>query len=288
MRYVSGSTTVNGTWYSDSITNGGLSLGTLSANSTYTILFDATIDGDAPTWYTTLTNTAVMSSDWMASQTRTSAITLNGSSVWTPTPIGARIELSSVGRNVTLGQTGEYTSLRARGGDTLDIIVRVRSTNSAYYTSLFVTDVLPAGMQYIAGSTTLNGYATADGITSSGINVGSLAPNATATIKFSVRVDGAFVPTFGAVTVNNIAQARADGVATMSSQLPIALSQTANISAVSGVKTGPADTALVALLIALVTTGAYAAYTRTDAFGRAMALAEVQKLRKTAGPNFVK
>ncbi len=226
------------------------------------------------------------------SQSATCTVYVYGTSTWsptpTPTPNGARIELSSVGRNVTLGQTGEYTSLRARGGDTLDIIVRVRSMNSAYYTSLFVTDVLPSGMQYIAGSTTLNGYVTADGITSSGINIGSLAPNATATIKFSVRVDGAFVPTFGTVTVNNVAQVRADGVATMSSQLPITLSQNASIAAVSTVKTGATDSALIALLVALVATGAYAAYTRTDSFGRTMALAEVQKLSKTAGPNFVK
>lgn len=237
--------------------------------------------------YSTMSQVVTVTS---GSQSASCVVNVYGTSTWTPapTPNGVYIELSSVGRNVTLGQTGEYTSLRARGGDTLDIIVRVRSTNSAYYTSLFVTDVLPSGMQYIAGSTTLNGYVTADGITSSGINIGSLAPNATATIKFSVRVDGAFVPTFGTVTVNNSAQVRADGVATMSSQLPITLSQNASIAAVSTVKTGATDSALVALLVALVATGAYAAYTRTDSFGRTMALAEVQKLSKTAGPNFVK
>lgn len=289
--YVSGSTTVNGTWYADIITTGGLSLGTLSANSTYTIKFDATISANAGNYYSTLTNSMTATADSMTSQTLTTNLVLNGSGYWTPTPTpynitNARVELSSTGRNVTRGQSGEYTSVRARGGDTLDLIVRIHSTNGAQLSNVYVTDLLPSGVYYITGSTTLNGYAIGDGITSSGVNVGSIAPGTDRVVKFSVRVDGSYLPSVGSVTVSNIAQIRADNMSTMSVQLPITMGQNLYITAVSGVKTGPADSLWLALLVAMLVTGCYAAYTRTDLFGRRMALAEVAALSHKPTLNF--
>ena len=129
---------------------------------------------------------------------------------------------------------------------------------------------------------------TADGITSTGINIGTVSPFAESVIKFSVRVDSAYVPTWGTVTVNAIAQARADGITTRSVSLPIILGQNASIGTISQVKTGPADSLWMALMVALLATGAYAAYTRSEVFGRRMALAEVSTLTRTAGPNFLK
>lgn len=289
--YVSGSTTVNGTWYSDIITTGGLSLGTLAANRTYTIRFDATVDSYAGNYYSTLTNSMTATADSLTSQTLTTNLVLNGYGYWTPTPTpystpSTRVELTSAGRNVTRGQSGENASVRARGGDTLDLIVRVRSTDSAYLSNVYVTDVLPSGVQYVAGSTTLNGYVVGDGITSSGISIGSIAPGSVKVVKFSVRVDGAYLPTVGSVVVSNVAQVRADNLSTMSVQLPITMGQNLYISAVSSVKTGPADSLWLALLVAMLVTGAYAAYTRTDLFGRRMALAEVAALSRTSTMNF--
>jgi uncharacterized repeat protein (TIGR01451 family) len=287
MHFVSGSTTVNGAWYADAIATSGLSLGTLPANSTYTIRFDATVDSGA-VGYTTLVNTMSITSDTVSSQTRTSSILLNGYSYWTPTPtpyyVTSQTQVTTTGRNLTLGQSREYTSLRARGGDTLDLIVRVRSTNGAYLTNAYVTDILPSGLMYIPRSTSVNGIVVADGITSSGIAIGAIAPNSVTTVKFSVRVDSAYVPSLGTVTLNNIAQVRADGLGTMSVQTPVTIGMT--IAAISSVKTGPADAMWLALLVAMLATGAYAMYTRTDLFGRRMAIAEIKNLSRKNSLNF--
>ncbi len=243
-----------------------------------------------PSWYSVSRMVTVTS----GYQTANCNVTIYaGGTTWTPTPTpwvnpAVDLALTQVGRNVTRGQSGEYASLTARGGDTLDLIVRTRSVNNSYLYNTFVTEQLPTGFNYIPGSTTVNGYVVADGITSTGINVGTVAPYAQTTIKFSVRVDGAYVPTWGTTTVNSIAQARADNVVTRSVSLPITLGSNASIANISSVKTGPTDSLWLALMVAFLATGAYAVYLRTDRFGRRMALAEVATLARTSGPNFVK
>jgi uncharacterized repeat protein (TIGR01451 family) len=281
--YLSGSTTLDGSWYQDGVATGGpndsLALGTLSPNRTYVLRFEADVNS-APN--TTLTNTVNIHVRGFVDQTRTSTITVSGSYYTptpTPTPIigGDHLALSIVGRNVTRGQSGEHSSLSARGGDTLDLILRIRSQNGQYLYNVIVTDYLPVGIAYIPGSTALNGQVTTDGITSSGLNIGTLAPWQEATVKFSVRVDEAFVPTVGRTTITNTAQARADGTATVGSSIALTLG-VRQILAAAGVKTGPADTLAMALGLALVVTGGYAAYARTSVFNRRMATAEVKVL----------
>ncbi|MCC6934474.1 MAG: DUF11 domain-containing protein [Candidatus Yanofskybacteria bacterium] len=293
VRYLSGTTNVEGTWYTDGITNGGLQLGTLAANRTYTVKFDATLDAGYASWQS-LTNSVTVTADNAWTQTRTSIVVINGGT-WTPTPTAypytdpnARMDVRQLGRNVTRGQSGEYAGVRARGGDTLDIVLRARSSTGSALYNAFVTELLPSGVNYIAGSTTVNGYAVADGITSAGISVGTLSPSTDTVIKFSVRVDEASVPSWGQVVVNASAQVRADGVGTMSAQLPITLGQRLSIATASSVQTGPTDSIVLALLIAALVTGLYAAYTRSAIFGRRMAFAEIGRLSRSAGLNFLK
>jgi len=253
-------------------------------------------------WYSQY-RSATVTSGW---QTATCSVLVNGSYVnptpyptWTPYPtyyptpttypyIDPSIALSQKGRNVTRGQSGEYSSLTARGGDTLDILIHVRSTNNSYVTNAYVTDLLPGGLAYIPGSTTVNGHVVGDGITTSGINVGTLSPYSDTVVKLSVRVSEGAVPSWGTVTVNNTAQVRADALGTLSSLLPITLGTNASINAIAAVKTGPTDSLLMALFAALVVTALYAAYTRTDMFGRRMAAAEVTRLARAGDLNFSK
>ncbi len=225
-----------------------------------------------------------------AGQSAVCTVLVNGSyGTPTPTPYpNGRIELRTLGRNVTRGQSGENTSVRARTGDTLDFIIRIRSTNGSYLYNAYVTDILPAGLTYISGSTTLNGNVVGDGVTSSGINAGTLSPNSETVIKFSARADGWNIPTWGTIVVNNTAQVRANGLDTLSVLFPITMGQNLNITNVSSVKTGPADAVWLALLVSALVTAAYAAYTRTDMFGRRTALAEVNRLSRSTGLDFSK
>lgn len=207
-------------------------------------------------------------------QTRTATVQVSGSTTPTPTPT-ANVTLTLAARNVSAGQSGEHASVRARAGDTIDFLLHVRSQSNQYFTNIVVTDYLPAGITYIAGSTTLNGYSVADGVTSSGFSIGGLSGNQEAIVKFSARVDTTGVPTWGYVTVVNTAQVRADSYATVSGSMNVLLGQS-NLGAVAGVATGPADSLLLALAAAVLATGYYAWYTRKE-----WTLAPAMVFRKT-------
>lgn len=205
-----------------------------------------------------------------------------------PTPVpNSVLSLTMSGRNVTRGQVNETSSLTARGNETLDIVLRVRNNSNTPATNVVVLDILPVGVNYIARSTSLNGLSTAEGVTSSGINIGTLWSGQEATIRFFAVVDPNSVPTWGQVDVFSTAQARADNASLVMAQLPIRLGQTVAITPISQVPTGPADTMLASLLLSVIATGAYALYTTTPLFSRRMALAEVRRAAtRTRALNF--
>lgn len=280
--YVWGSTTVNGTQYQDGIATGGsndsLALGNLSRNRTYTVRFEAVVQ-DAPTL--TLTNTVNLHVRGTYDRSRSSTVSVVGP-YWTPVPAPSpntqSLGLTLAVRNVTRGQTGEYRSVSARGGDRVDFILRVQAPSASSVTNVVLTDYLPTGLAYDSGTTTRDGIAADDGITAGGFSLGTLYAGQTVIVKFSARVDDDAVPSWGTVTVTDSAQVRADGRGTAGDSVRLTLGTDESLTAVSAIKTGPADTALLALLIAAMVTGLYAAYTRTGLFGRRMTAAELAAL----------
>ena len=224
--------------------------------------------------------------------TRSSNCTVNVQSYtgYTPTPTPyygyGTVGLSITGRNITRGQSSQYSSVSGSPGDTIDLFLHVQA--HGYLTGVWATDFLPAGLSYVQGSTTLNGYVAADGVTSTGLNIGSLSDGQEAVIKFSVIVQGASIPSMGAVTVYDNAQARADSAGTVSSQMTVTLGSQLAISQVSAVKTGPADSLIYALALAALATGAYALYTRSALFNRRAAFAEIGRLSRNTDLDFSK
>jgi hypothetical protein len=135
----------------------------------------------------------------------------------------------------------------------------------------------------------VNGALIADGITSSGINIGTLRSGEEATVKFSARVDANAVPSWGHVVVVNTIQVQATGVAHFSSQLRVTLGSNLALGSIGQIQTGPADSILLALLVSALATGLYAAYTRTNIFSRRFALATIRRKTENAeGPNVLK
>lgn len=203
--------------------------------------------------------------------------------VWTPTPtpyIGAdALVLAMTGRNVTREQSREYTTVNARGGNTLEFILRVRSRASWTLTNVWVADYLPVGLGYVRGSTTLNGSPVSDGITSTGLNIGSLAPGQEAVVRFSVLVDASSVPVAGQVSTTNSAQARASGTNATGASMRVTFGVAPAALLAGTVATGPLDTLVLALVAATLVTGMYAAYTRTGIFARRHATAEISRIR---------
>jgi|JI10StandDraft_1071094.scaffolds.fasta_scaffold105337_2 uncharacterized repeat protein (TIGR01451 family) len=82
----------------------------------------------------------------------------------------------------------------AQPGETVDYLIQYRNTGNTSQANVMVKDTLPAGMTYVTGSTVLangsqpDGAAAADTVTTTGLNIGTYAPNASAWVRFSAKV----------------------------------------------------------------------------------------------------
>lgn len=88
--------------------------------------------------------------------------------------------------------------------------IRVTNNGQTAMSNLIVSDVIPVYTRYVAGSTTFNGNAIADGITGNGVSLGSIARGATASVEFEVSTYGC--PPIGNYTLVNSAYASTDQV----------------------------------------------------------------------------
>lgn len=82
----------------------------------------------------------------------------------------------------------------AQPGETVDYLLEYKNTGTVVQNNVMVSDKLPAGMTYVAGSSVLGnptnpgGVKTNDGVTSGGLNVGGYNPGQNAWIIFSAKV----------------------------------------------------------------------------------------------------
>ncbi|ANY70200.1 hypothetical protein BBD42_29615 [Paenibacillus sp. BIHB 4019] len=73
-------------------------------------------------------------------------------------------------------------------GDTIRYTVTVTNTGTANATDMIVTDSLPAGLTFVAGSVTVAGAARPTNDITAGVPVGTLAPGASISVAYSTRV----------------------------------------------------------------------------------------------------
>ena len=112
------------------------------------------------------------------------------------TPVGAAITLNKVVRDVTTSETSFVESDQAKAGDTLEYKINFSNTGDAAADSVTVSDSLPANVSYVAGSTQISidgatPAALADGLTASGINIGSVGAGKSGYITFRAVISAA-------------------------------------------------------------------------------------------------
>lgn len=125
------------------------------------------------------------------------------------------IDLAKTVRNKTNGEKSWVETANAKSGDTVQFQIHAKNTGSAGIQNLVIRDILPKGLNYVAGSTKLYNTSNPKGlkvsdnvIQNSGINIGSYQPNSDAYVRFDTTVSAEnSLPVCGDNTLTNIAQA---------------------------------------------------------------------------------
>jgi uncharacterized repeat protein (TIGR01451 family) len=104
--------------------------------------------------------------------------------------------------------SGEADSVTAAPTNIVEFSLRVSALGTGTVNSVIVRDALPAGLTYVPGSTTVDNVTAADGIVSSGINIGDMAAGRTITVRFRATVAAAGFFTSGTTSLTNTGYAR--------------------------------------------------------------------------------
>jgi uncharacterized repeat protein (TIGR01451 family) len=165
-------------------------------------------------------------------QTAQCTVAVNTTSVLTPA-LGIQKLVRNVTQNTVLAD-----SVSARPSDTVQFSIQISSIGSVDAIGVIARDVLPANLTYQPGSTTIDGVAAADGIISTGLNVGNMAPGRTITVVFNAVVapDAAFP--IGTTSLVNVGFARGSNVPEVSDPAFINVLRTVGTPSMSLTKLG--------------------------------------------------
>ena len=182
--YISGSTKIDGGAVSDGIANGGINIGSLAVNASKIIYIEINISGTFETGLTTLTNTAFARADEVSEINDTASVAVCNSQTQIKD-----LTISKMVRNITAGQNNFSESIDAFGSDRIAFQIQIQNIGDVALTNVFVHDALPSFVSYVNGTTRLGSQVVSDGITGSGINIGSIAKDALATITFEATIN---------------------------------------------------------------------------------------------------
>ena len=254
LQYLGGSTTIDGSFAGDGFVSGsGVSLGSYN-NQTKVIRFRTVVVGESSFGFgtTQLTNLVNATSDNASSVNDRAYVNVERGQVQ-----GAiTLQIQKSGKNISKGDVVDKTSMNATPNDTIEFTIRVRNFSTTTANNVIVTDTLPAGMTYVNNSTALNGIIIANGITGSGVNIGSLLLNQEAVVKLYATVNTGTVINAGTtVTLTNVSQARADNYSQIvSNPVTITLGGLGVVAGALSVKTGASGTIVISALIAIIAT----------------------------------
>lgn len=209
LNYISGSTKVDGVSKADGIiTSNGIYIGDLAPGQTRDVKFRAKLESETifNVGTTSLTNYGYVNTSGLSAVNDTAVVNVYKESHCSPS-----LRINKMLRNITRGYTYWTDTVYANPGDEIEVSVKINSVGNETATNTKVRDKLPPKLDYISGSTTIDGSYKSDGIISStGIYIGSMYVNDIKEIKFRAKVvsEGNF--TSSLTTLTNYAYAWAD------------------------------------------------------------------------------
>ena len=246
--FIEGSVKVDGYTSPDTLLSSGLYLGDLYQGSHKQIKFSAYVMSGLPVGTNVLTNSsrAWASSISEVSDTAEVVVTIQGTN---PT---ATISSQKTVRDTNDLNTpsGIYLEdVNTVPGRVLEFSIVVTGTGGTASTDVMVHDTLPAGLTYIAGSTTVDGSVAGDGIIAGGINIGTLNPGQSKTVKFRSTVrENTYFTSFVTKLINTVTVKGSNNTLAATDTANIWVSKSGRVLGATDIDTGVDMSMLSALL----------------------------------------
>ncbi|MCM3628545.1 hypothetical protein M3194_14360 [Paenibacillus glycanilyticus] len=172
--FIPGSVTINATPSPASSPLTGIAIGSLAPNGQTTVTFQTLLN--------TLPSPPALMDQATSnySYTLPSGRTLNGSSS------SNTVSITASSPNVTVSKTTSVTAAAVQ--DLLIYTVPVTNNGIAPVTNVVLSDPIPQGAAFVAGSVTINGTPSALANPNAGISLGTINAGATVTVAFQIRV----------------------------------------------------------------------------------------------------
>ncbi|PNQ84997.1 DUF7507 domain-containing protein [Paenibacillus polymyxa] len=172
--FIENSVVINGVSQPGASPAAGIFIGTVSPQSPITLTFQTVVTSlPTPSVLTDQANAAI-------------SFTLPDGRVRTDSSSSNVLSIPVSAPNVSISKTADRST--AIPGDSVLYTLTVLNNGIQAVNNMVVSDPIPPGSQFTAGSVTLNGIAVANGDPALGIPVGSIAPGGGATITFRVTV----------------------------------------------------------------------------------------------------
>ncbi len=186
LKYIPGSTQINGVTADDSLITDGLYIDEINNGETINITFRAKTElNGCPIFacnQTVINYAYAKISDEIKSYSSYARIT-----IWKENQ-SAQITLSKMGRNISQNKLIWTDSISANPSDIIEFSLQIKSKGNITVNNVSVKDILPAQMQYLEGSATINDVPTTDDIINNGLLIGNMWPGETKTIKFKAKL----------------------------------------------------------------------------------------------------
>ncbi len=206
MSYVKGSSKLDGKAIADGVAAvSGINIGSVVAGRTATVTFDATVSADLKDKCeeSTLTNTVKgkYNNDDKTAKSDTAVVKVDGKTC---------VDGFKLDKMVKLPKESEWhETITIDAGQSVEYRIRFTNTGDNTLKNVVITDVLPKDMNYVKGSTKVDGKAVADGIeTSKGLNIGSVAAGKTVAITFTALANESLRSSCTATTLTNTASGK--------------------------------------------------------------------------------
>lgn len=154
--------------------------------------------------------------------------------------------------NRTLGQNNFVPNVEAQAGDMVQFEIRVQALNNYNYNYgsnpiyINLRDLLPSGLTYLPGSTTVDGAQVGDGVVNGGINLNAMNSGDTRTVRFVATVNQGL--TSGTLTNQAVANSNSN---TQNAYATVSIRPRGNVLGAADIVTGPEDAWPISLALGL-------------------------------------